>query len=61
MKTKDFEYQTGWSRRKNLKCFPAGDRIHFKFVQEDERFYVKRLLARSSDFASIVFFKAPTD
>ena len=61
MKTKDFEYQTGWNGRKNLKCFPVGDRIHFKFVQEDERFYIKRLLARSSDFANIVFFKAPID
>lgn len=61
MKTKDFEYQTGWNGRKNLKCFPSGDRIHFKFVQEDERLYVRRLLARSSDFANIVFFKAPTD
>lgn len=61
MKTKDFEYQTGWSGRKNLRCFDQGERIHFKFVQEDERLYVKRLLPRSSDFASIVFFKAPTD
>lgn len=61
MKTMDFEYQTNWSGRKNLKCFPKGDRVHFKFVQEDERLYVKRLLARSSDFASIVFFKVPID
>lgn len=61
MKTKDFEYQTGWSGRKNLKCFPSGERIHFKFVQEDERLYVRRLLPRSSDFANIVFFKAPID
>ena len=61
MKTMDYEYQTGWSGRKNLKCFPQGDRIHFKFVKEDERLYVKRLLARSSNFASIVFFKELTD
>lgn len=61
MKTKDFEYQTGWNGRKNLKCFSSGDRIHFKFVQKDERLYVKRLLARSSDFANIIFFKAQTD
>lgn len=61
IKTKDFEYQTGWNRRKNLKCFPSGDKVHFKFVQEDERLYVKRLLAHSSDFGSIVFFKALTD
>lgn len=61
LKTVDFEYQTGWNRRKNLKCFPSGERIHFKFVQEEERFYVKRLLPRSSDFAGIVFFKDLTD
>lgn len=61
MKTKDFEYQTSWNRRKNLKCFHSGDRVHFKFVQEDERLYVKCLLAHSSDFKSIVFFKALTD
>lgn len=61
LKTVDFEYQTGWNRRKNLKCFPSGERIHFKFVQEEERFYVKRLLPRSSDFASIVFLKDLTD
>lgn len=61
LKTVDFEYQTGWNRRKNLKCFPSGERIHFKFVQEDERFYVKRLLPRSSDFAGIVFLKDLTD
>ena len=61
MKTKDFEYQTGWNRRKNLKCIPSGDLVHFKFVQEDERLYVKRLLAHTSDFDEIVFFKELTD
>lgn len=61
MKTMDFEYQTGWNGRKNLKCFPQGDLVHFKFVQEDERLYIKRLLARSSDFDYIIFFKDLTD
>lgn len=61
MKTKDFEYQTGWNRRKNLKCIPSGDLVHFKFVQEDERLYVKRLLAHTSDFDEIVFFKELID
>lgn len=61
LKTKDFEYQTSWNGRKNLKCFQPGDRIHFKFVQEDERLYVKCLLARTSDFLGIVFFKELTD
>lgn len=61
MKTMDFEYQTSWHGRKNLKCFPSGDRIHFKFVQEDERLYVKRLLARSTKLEGITFFKDLTD
>ena len=61
VKTKDFEYQTGWNRRKGLKCFPSGDRIHFKFVQEDERLYVKRVPRHSSNIIGITFFKALTD
>ncbi|MBQ3709381.1 MAG: hypothetical protein II887_01620 [Bacteroidales bacterium] len=59
IKTKDFEYQTNWYKRKNLGCFPSGERVHFKFVQEDERFYVKRLLTRSSKLKEIVFVKIP--
>lgn len=61
LKTKDYEYQTSWNRRKSLKCFPSGDRIHFKFVQEDERFYVKRLLNKSSKLVEDIFFKVPND
>ena len=61
LKTKDFEYQTGWNRRKGLKCFPKGDRIHFKFVQADERFYVKRVPKGSSHIIGITFIKDPTD
>lgn len=61
LKTKDFEYQTGWNRPKSLKCFPAGDKIHIKFVQEDERLYVKRVPRRSSDINGMVFFKELTD
>ena len=61
MKTKDFEYQTGWKGRKCLKCFPSGDRIHFKFVQEDERLYVTRLPKRSSHLIGITFTKLPID
>lgn len=61
MKTKDYEYQTGWNRRKNFTCFPSGSSIHFKFVQEDERCYVKCLLPQSSDFLGITFFKELTD
>lgn len=61
MKTMDFEYQTGWSKRKGLNCFPSGDRIHFKLVQEDERLYVKRVPKHSSDIIGITFFKDLTD
>ena len=60
-KTKDYEYQTNWYRRKSFKCFPSGDRIHFKFVQQDERFYVKRLLNKSSRIIGFSFIKDPTD
>ena len=43
MKTSDFSYQTEWRRFNAVNCFPSGDLLHFKFVQEDERFYVKRM------------------
>ncbi|MBR4391878.1 MAG: hypothetical protein IKT08_07235 [Bacteroidales bacterium] len=61
IKTGDGEYQTNWSRRKSLKCFPAFDRIHFKFVREDERFYVKRLLRRTSHLIGLTFLKDQTE
>ena len=61
LKTKDFEYQTGWNGRKSLNCFPSGDRIHFKFSQEDERMYIKRIPAHSSNIIGYTFFKALTD
>lgn len=61
LKTKDFEYQTGWNGRKSLKCFPSGDKIHFKFSQEDERLYIKRVPSHSSKIIGYTFFKALTD
>ena len=30
-------------RISSINCFPKGDLLHFKFVQEDERFYIKRV------------------
>ncbi len=60
-KTKDFEYQTSWNGRKDLKCFPSGDRIHFKFVQADERFYIKRLPNKSTHIIGYIFMKDLTD
>lgn len=61
LKTKDFEYQTGWNGRKSLDCFPSGDRIHFKFVQEDERFYIKRVPQGTTNIIGYTFFKELTD
>ena len=45
VKTSDFSYQmNGLKRIKALNCcFPKGDLLHFKFVQQDERFYIKRM------------------
>jgi len=45
VKTSDFSYQTnnGPARYKAIDCFPKGDLLHVKFVQEDERFYIKRV------------------
>jgi hypothetical protein len=61
LKTKDYEYQTSFSRRKSLKCIPKGDRVHFKFAQEDQRLYLKRLLNKSSKLTEVIFFKVPND
>ena len=43
MKTSDFSYQTHLERISAINCFPQGDLLHVKFVQEDERFYIKRV------------------
>ena len=45
VKTSDFSYQTNIGPRRYgfIDCFPKGDLLHFKFVQQDERFYVKRV------------------
>ena len=45
VKTSDFSYQTkdGPVRYGFVDCFPNGDLLHFKFVQEEERFYIKRV------------------
>ena len=61
LKTQHFEYQTGWNGRKSLDCFPSGDRIHFKFVQEDERFYIKRVPQGTTNIIGYTFFKELTD
>ena len=49
VKTSNFSYQThNIMRIKAIDCFPKGDLLHFKFVQADERFYIKRVPKRSN-------------
>jgi len=43
VKTAAFSYQTDLIRCAAVSCFPKGDLLHFKFVQDDERFYIKRV------------------
>ena len=43
LKTADRTYQSHWERLKALSCFPKGDVLHFKFVHDDERLYIKRM------------------
>ena len=42
-KTSDYSYQSQWVRFNAIYCFPFGDLLHFKFVEQDGRFYVKRM------------------
>ena len=60
-KTSDFSYQTHWVRIKALNCFPNGDLLHFKFVQAEERFYVKRMPANSTRIIGFQGLKQLTD
>ncbi len=62
VKTSDFNYQLNdWTRRKSLECFGKGDRLHFKFLQSDERFYIKQVPAKSTHIIGYEFIKQPTD
>lgn len=62
VKTSDFSYQmNGFKRIPALTCFPKGDALHFKFVQEDERFYIKRLPANTNRILGYQGLKALTD
>ena len=62
VKTSDFSYQmNGFKRVAGLTCFPKGDSFHFKFVQEDERFYIKRLPANTNRIIGYQGLKALTD
>lgn len=61
VKTADFSYQTDLIRCSALNCFPKGDLLHFKFVQEDERFYIKRVPNGTSRILGYQGFKELTD
>ena len=62
VKTHDFSYQTTRLMRFNaINCFPKGDLLHFKFVQEDERFYVKRVPKGTNRILGYQGLKEPTD
>lgn len=61
VKTSDFSYQTDFVRLNTLKCFPKGDLLHFKFVQQDERFYIKRIPIRTNRILGYQGFKELTD
>ncbi len=62
VKTSDFSYQThNIMRIKAIDCFPKGDLLHFKFVQEDERFYVTRVPKGTSHIIRLQGIKAQAD
>lgn len=63
VKTSDFSYQTndGPARYGAIYCFPKGDLLHFKFVQEDERFYIKRVPEGTSRIIGYQGLKELTD
>lgn len=62
VKTSDFSYQmNGFKRIPALGCFPKGDLLHFKFVQEDERFYIKRMPANTNRILGYQGLKELTD
>lgn len=62
VKTSDFSYQMHKIMRVSaIDCFPKGDLLHFKFVQEDERFYVKRIPKGTSRIIGYQGLKELTD
>ena len=62
VKTSDFSYQMHKIMRVSaIDCFPKGDLLHFKFVQEDERFYVKRVPKKTNRILGYQGIKELTD
>ena len=63
VKTSDFSYQTNTGPRRcsAIDCFPKGDLLHFKFVQEDERLYIKRMPKGTNRILGYQGFKEVAD
>ena len=63
VKTSDFSYQTnvGPKRFGFIDCFPKGDLLHFKFVQDDDRFYIKRIPNQTNRIIGYQGLKELTD
>lgn len=61
LKTHDYSYQSQWSRYTAIDCFPKGDLLHFKFVDQDERFYVKRMPGTTTRILGYQGLKELTD
>jgi len=55
--TKTSDYQTNWQGHKAFKSVKSGDRLHYKFSNEEGRFYVKRVPYRSTRILGITFVK----
>lgn len=56
-RTKTSDFQTNWQGRKAFKSIPQGDRLHYKFSNEEGRFYVKRVPAHSTRILGTTFVK----
>ena len=62
VKTSDFSYQMHKIMRvSEIDCFPKGDLLHLKFVQQDERFYVKRVPNKTNRILGYQGIKELTD
>ena len=56
-RTKTSDYQTNWQGRKAFKTLQNGDRLHYKFSNEENRFYVKRVPLHTTRILGTTFVK----
>lgn len=56
-RTKTSDYQTAWQGRKAFKSIKRGDKLHYKFSNEEGRFYVKHVPAHTSRILGTTFVK----